>query len=310
MFVVAKPAHRIGVLIVRCRFVPRYYATRADGDGEIDHHKRMNLHPWPNKRNPSPYEIFDLSDGDMSLSQLEMNKLLKKKYVSYVKLYHPDLSKNLQIYHKGSLLSENIKRQRFDQVQEAYDILKDPRRRVAFRRYTTNNWDEAPRYNQNTAPFSKQNYEAYRRAQGHRSSKSFKADEEFWLAGTWEDYYKMKYNRAPPTKEELEKNKYKILAGVLLVALLAFSLQIMLALDRTNEYLLQSRLTNLQVMEDLQHSTDNYGDGLQPLDRMRRFLISRRSTLLMKEKGDIVDDTDLKNQDDELLIKYAQKVEK
>lgn len=139
---------------------------------------------------------------------------------------------------------------------------------------------------------------------------SFKADEEFWLAGTWEDYYKMKYNRAPPTKEELEKNKYKILAGVLLVALLAFSLQIMLALDRTNEYLLQSRLTNLQVMEDLQHSTDNYGDGLQPLDRMRRFLISRRSTLLMKEKGDIVDDTDLKNQDDELLIKYAQKVEK
>ncbi|KAK6456806.1 uncharacterized protein RJT20DRAFT_134113 [Scheffersomyces xylosifermentans] len=281
----------------------------ADED-VVDHHKRLNLHQWPKKRYPTPIEIFNLDAADLSKSPLEMKKILKKTYVAYVKLYHPDASKNLQIYHEnGKELSDAVKRQRFDQVQDAYNILKDPRRRVAYNRYASSNWDNNNQpYNRNTEPFSKQNFEAFRRAQAHRTAYDFKNNEEFWQAGTWDDYYKMKYNRAPPTREELEKNKYKILAGVLIVAALAFSLQVMMALDKTNDYYIQNRLMNLRSMEDLQNSTDNYGEGLNNMDRVRRFLISRRSSLLVKDVGEIQgNDKEMKEEDNEILVKYVQR---
>ena len=52
-----------------------------------------------------------------------------------MKIYHPDTS--LSIQYKGGEMTAEMKRKRFDMIQEAYDILKNPRRRTAYNRYQT-----------------------------------------------------------------------------------------------------------------------------------------------------------------------------
>ena len=39
-------------------------------------------------------------------------------------------------------MTAEMKRKRFDMIQEAYDILKNPRRRTAYNRYQTTSWDQ------------------------------------------------------------------------------------------------------------------------------------------------------------------------
>ncbi|KAI5964575.1 JID1 [Candida pseudojiufengensis] len=297
------------------------YATSIPQDDHdhnqpMDHHKRLNLHEWPKTKNPTPYEIFGLSSKDIGMSTIELNKIIKLKYIKFVKIYHPDTSlKHLD--SSTSLLTDDIKRKRYEMIQESYDILRDARRRSAYNRFKTTSWDQQGPYNPTTNnPWSKENFETYRRANAHRSRYDFKKDEEFWTAGTWNDYYQMKYQRSPPTKEEMEKNKYKILIGVLAVGALAFGLQFMNAIDKTNQYILDTHKLNLKSMKDLNESYSNgYGsdkiDDFSQASTIKRFLLSRRSTMQSKRRseGDGDDPFELNNKepsDHELLVKYAR----
>ncbi|EMG45595.1 JID1 J domain-containing protein 1 [Candida maltosa Xu316] len=284
-------------------FLVSHYATAAS-EGPEDHHKRLDLHDWPKSKNPTPYEIFGISSNEMGISTLELNKILKKKYFAFVKIYHPDTS--LSILHDGVELSPEMKRKRFDMIQEAYDILKNPRRRVSYNRYHTTSWEQQGRYRGGGEQWNQESFDAYRRANAHRTRYNFDNDEQFWQAGTWQDYYQMKYKRPPPTKEEFEKNKYKILAGVLLVGALGFGLQIMGAIDRTNQYLLESHRINLKTMRDLNDSYDNYGEGHTEADTLRRFLVNRRSTMKSKQHEDDIE-KEPEPDDDELLRRFAVK---
>ncbi|KAK6869241.1 J domain-containing protein 1 [Candida tropicalis] len=241
------------------------YATAASED-PVDHHKRLGLHEWPTSSNPTAYEIFGLSSKDMGMSPLELNKILKKRYVSLVKIYHPDTS--LVLKHKGKEIDTDLKRKRFDMIQESYQILKNPRRRIAYNRFQTTTWEQQGMYRgHDKGPWSKENFEAHRRANAHRRRYDFKHDEEFWHAATWQDYYQMKYKRAPPTQEELDKNKYKILAGVLLFGAVGFGLQMINAVDNANKYLLETQQLNLKSMKALNDSYDNYGQGHSEADK-------------------------------------------
>ena len=227
---------------------------------------------------------------------LEFNKILKKIYSNYVKIYHPDVSSNIEILDaKLRPLTQQMKRDRFDQIMAAYDLLKDPRRRMAYNRYKDTTWES---YNPQTSPF-----DAYRMANAHRKKYDFQHDEEFWRAGTWEDYYKMKYKRKPPTREEFDKNKYKILAGVLAVAGLVFSLQMTLAVNKTKEIKLQVTIENLKSLQDLQRSNDNYGDDTTRFMRLKRFLLQRRSAFVNDDEANL---EQLRDEDRKLLTKYAQ----
>lgn len=279
-----------------------HYATASQEP--IDHHKRFQLHEWPKSAKPSAYEIFGLTSKDMGMSTLELNKVLKRKYLALVKIYHPDTS--LSIQYKGGEMTAEMKRKRFDMIQEAYDILKNPRRRTAYNRYQTTSWDQQGHYSGNGGQWSKENFEAYRRAHAHRTRYNFENDEQFWLASTWQDYYQMKYNRPPPTKEELEKNKYKILFGVIAVGVLGFGLQIMNAIDKTNQYLLETHRLNMKSMKDLNESYDNYGEGYSDADKLRRFLINRRSTMKLKREEEGIE-KEPEPSDHELLTKFARK---
>ncbi|CAN3370910.1 j domain-containing protein 1 [Diutina catenulata] len=288
-----------------CQIGLRRYATAA----HEDHHKRLDLHPWPSAKHPSPLDIFAVKTSDLSLPQLEMNQRVKSVYSKYVKLYHPDISKNLVLHDdKGRELTADMKRARFDMVQDAYNILKDPRRRVAYRRSMTTTWDKDLRYGKGFsgtgAHFSydqRHSFHAFRTANAHRSTYAFDKDEAFWTAGTWDDYYRMKYNRAPPTMEEINKNKYRILAAVVVVSVLAFAIQITLALDKTRENIRKRNLASLQAHRDLQQSYDNYGEGDTQLQRLNRFLVHRRSSLV-----DSNDEEELRENDHGILTKYAQ----
>lgn len=279
-----------------------HYATAADAP--VDHHKRLNIHPWPKSKNPSPYEIFNIQEKDKNMSTAEMKKLLKRTYLSYVKIYHPDTS--LVVHHKGKELSQEEKRRRFDLVQKAYNILKNPRRRLAYDRYQTTSWDDQTSMPNPAHGFSKEHFEAYRRANAHRAKYSFDRDEAFWHAGTWDDYYRAKYNRAPPTMEEIEKNKYKILWGVLLVGAISFGLQISRAIDTGNEYLLSKHKQNLKSIRDLNDSYGNYGEGDKEADRVKRFIASRRANLMGKFDAEKSQFATSQEEDRHALVQYAR----
>ncbi|KAI5958036.1 JID1 [Candida theae] len=289
-------------MISRVKLLPctciRSYATSANEF--TDHHKRLDLHDWPTSKNPTPYEVFGLSSKDIGMSRSELNRILKARYVKLVKIYHPDTSLDLAD-NFGTPLGDEQKRKRFDLIQESYDILRDARRRVAYNRFKTTSWEQQGPYNPSSEPFSRESFEAYRRANAHRARYDFTKDEAFWSAGTWNDYYQMKYQRAPPTKEELEKNKYKILFGVLAFGALAFGLQIMSAIDRTNQYLIDTHKKNLQSMRDLNVSYE--GDGsYSEAENLRKFLIGRRATMRSKNDGFGEEEPS----DNELLHKYAK----
>lgn len=272
----------------------RHYATSSDS---VNYHEKYGLHPWPKGKDPNPNEVFDITDSELGLPINDLNKILKDKYVKYIKIYHPDVSKNIVIHdHNDNILTNEMKRIRFDQIKNSYDILRDPKRRISYRNFRQTSWNN---YKPETS-----NFNAYRMANAHRKKYDFKHDEQFWQAGTWEDYYHMRFKRDPPTQEELDKNKYKILACVVLVCVLSGVLQTMLAVDRTNERLRQVNLSNLKSLKDLKASQENYGEGLSSLERLRRFLLFRRSGQNLPE-GVSVDE--IRDEEKELLTKYARK---
>lgn len=267
----------------------RRYATQAR---RVDH-SHFDLHGWPKAKNPAPHEIFNVQESELT-NRLEYNKTIKSTYQKLVKLYHPDITHDV-IEGSAILLAEQ-KRLRFDAVQNAYEVLKDPRNRLAFAKYQNTTWND---YKPGTLSF-----EAYRMANAHRQKYSYNNDPRFWQAGTWEDYYRMRYDRPAPTMEEWERNKWKILWKVLAVSGVVVVLQIMLALERTDEFNRQTRLMNLRATADVQQAYDNYDEDPSQFLRVRRFLLFRRLALSNRDQDE------MKQEENAILTKYARNVVK
>lgn len=264
----------------------RTYATLRAVD-----HTQYGLHAWPLLKKPLPHEIFAVQDAK---NRLDFERTLRKTYQNYVKLYHPDVASQHEIHGaKGGVLSAEQKRARFDAIQQAYEILKDPRQRAAYNRAQTTTFEQ---YQGGASGL----FDAYRKANAHRPKYSYENDPKFWQAGTWEDYYNMRYGRPAPTREEWEKNKWSILWKVLAVASIVVTLQIMLALQRTDEFNRQTRLRNLRANADLTAAYDNYQEGFSRFQRIRRFLLYRRLGLPDRDMDG------LKLEENDLLTKYAQ----
>lgn len=273
-------------------FLARRYATEA-GRRQVNH-THFDLHAWPKAKRPSPHAIFDMDPSESAYkTRLEFDKKLKSTYKKLVKLYHPDLSVSHDIVEGSSTLLAEAKRARFDEIQKAYELLKDPRKRQAYKKYEHTTWEDYK-------PGKTSSFEAYRMANAHRRQYSYENDPKFWHAGTWEDYYQMKWGRSPPTAEELEKNKWKILFRVLAVASVVVVLQIMLALQRTEDFNRQTRLMNLRAEADLKDSYNNYDEGRSQFQRLRRFLLYRRSGLAGR------DDESTKQEENEILTRFAK----
>ncbi|CAH2351496.1 j domain-containing protein 1 [[Candida] railenensis] len=282
----------------------RAYSSSADlpnrKKSTTDPHIRLGLPPWPDSVNPSPKEIF----GFDTMNIPDFDVFIKRKYQTYVKVYHPDVSSKYEITHRNDeVLTVESKRQRYDQITSAYNILRDPQRRHAYWRFenSTTNYSQRPRPQ---ASQSEASFQRFRQASARRTAYSYQNDEAFWQAATWEDYYKMKYKREPPTAEEIEKNKYKILAGVLAVGFISAILQYLYALKRTDDFHAEQALMNLRASDNLEGSKKNYdyGTGSQG-DRLKRFLLSRRFNFM--DKGDIETSTRMKEEEEKIMMKHT-----
>lgn len=279
-------------------YIFKSYATSSN---ILDFHEKQQLPPWPKLKQPSPKDIFNLNNDQFKLSQREFNKVIKTTYNKYLKIYHPDILNQLDVYDEGNnLMTNELKRTRFDSIQQAYDILKDPKRRVAYARSTNTSWESYPRRNHGATPNS---FESYRMANAHRNQYEFNKDEEFWKAGTWEDYYKMKFNRPPPTQQEFDKNKYKILTGVLIVMGITTTIQLMLAFESSNATKYQLNLQNSKLMQDLDSNYNLNGESSTRFSSLRRMLLHRRSNV----KDDEEKLKQMEQEDAEVLTNFARR---
>lgn len=284
----------------------RHYATsgdyRRERQAQIDPHIKAGLPPWPKSKLPSPKELFDFD----TLNDINFKNDIKNKYQKYVKIYHPDVSLKLEIKFEGKVLTKEELRQRFDQISSAYEILRDPVKRSAYWRYENSNWSQVHRNNARhkaatgggTAYQLRATYERYRQA-SKTAGYGYQDDEAFWTAGSWEDYYRMKHKREPPTAEEIEKNKYKILAGVIAVATISTVLQYLRAVKKTEEFHAETAYLNKEANADLKGSRNNYEFGTGQLDRMERFLVLRRFNFF--DRGDMDKHQDMKNEQDKIM---------
>lgn len=226
---------------------------------------------------------------------LEVKKKLKDTYTRYVKLYHPDVSgQKVIVDAKGKILSQEEKNARFLEVQAAYEILKSTKRRLAYNRYNTTSWNHTKKQTSRRDEwFSEENFRRFQQANANRFTHSFRRNEQFWTAGTWEDYYRMRHKQEPPTREQVQKNKYKILVVVLAIGGLVCTLQIMTALDASLVRKKALAEEYHKSASDLEQSRNNFGEGDLPASRLERFLVSRR--LAMPDTHDLQYATTMRN---------------
>lgn len=273
--------------------ISRRYATSAK---RIVEHSHYDLHAWPATKHPTPQEIFQLSHTSADFkNQLEYEKAVRATYQKFVKIYHPDVCCNHNVLDaSGNHLLATQLRQRFESIQDAYDVMKNPRTASARLKYDSTSWSDYK-------PGKTSSFEAFRMANAHRKQFSYEQDPQFWQAATWEDYYQMRYGRSAPTQEEWEKNKWLILWKVLAVASVVVAIQIMMALERAQEYRRQTRLMNLRADAQLSDAYTNYDEDRSPFQRLRRFLLYRRLGLSEANDKDVI------SEENNILTGYAKR---
>lgn len=259
-----------------------------------DAHALAGLHPWPT--NATPLGLFKLDLLQLHMPDKEMKPRLKEMYTRYVKLYHPDVNRSKVIVdYRGRILSSAQKDARFMQVQSAYDILKTPHRRHAYHRYSSssNAQTESQKgfMRRQERPFSDDNFRRFQQANANRWTHDFARNESFWQAKNWDDYYRAHYNKRPPTVEELNKNKTKILLVVIAIGAMAFALQVLAALDASASRRKELEKEFQKSAFDLEQSRINYGYGGGRADRLERFLMMRR-LVMPEEEEEKEDDKD------------------
>ncbi|KOG96360.1 Jid1p [Saccharomyces eubayanus] len=233
---------------------------------------------WPQLQEPSPYDIFGISKTGSESATLD-RKSLKKKYHRYVKLYHPDHSDNIMIFSTDKvsdcssksplLLTSSEKLHRFKVISQAYDILRDPKKKIVYDT-TRQGW---------STPFSSstnvktENYH-YAGSYGYHSSSQY----EYWNAGTWEDANSMRNERI---KENF--NPWTLIA---IVCGLAICIEGTALLTKIQESLSKAEFTHEESEIHLIQSYTNYGLDTDKYSRLRRFLWFR-TWGLYKSKEDL-----------------------
>ncbi|CAH6720895.1 hypothetical protein CLIB1444_04S10352 [[Candida] jaroonii] len=269
----------------------RSYATSTNIK---DFHDKHQLPHWTS----DPKKLFGL-DNDMNLTPKETDLFIKSNYNKFLKIYHPDIINNIEVHdEKNKLMNNEEKRKRFDEIQKHYDILKNPVRRNAYLRSDVTWEDYKYKTHRTDRNSTFGNFETFRMSNSHRRQYNFDNNEEFWKAGTWEDYYKMKYDKTPPTREQFEKNKFKILYAVLMVMGITTTIQLILAFDKSRRMNYEINLTNLKLLQEMNYDVEPD----TPLSSIRRLLINRRS-----KENDIEKLRQMEVEDAQLLTNYAKK---
>ncbi|GAA6028659.1 hypothetical protein JCM8097_007334 [Rhodosporidiobolus ruineniae] len=110
-----------------------FSSTRTFSFTSALHAEVVNSLPFPTKSNPTPFDIFHFSPSE----PLDRAKV-KGRYLDLVKLYHPDravAAASAEGATGGKKEQASLKAaERFVLVQQAYELLSDPRRLDLYRR--------------------------------------------------------------------------------------------------------------------------------------------------------------------------------
>ncbi|QLG70296.1 hypothetical protein HG535_0A02340 [Zygotorulaspora mrakii] len=238
--------------------IPANYAESHNEGGNVHHDTR-----WPNHENPTPYEVFGITQQECSSSRNINKSILKKRFHEYAKLYHPDISQNVRIIRSpikqkqlgGSLLSFDEKVLRFKIMTQAYEILSDTGRRNLYD-LTKSNWAYGP---QSSSTYASSH--AYPSSHGYQTNSTY----EYWNAGTWEEMNDL--NKGTQEREKLDPWTVFLWLCGLVVCLEATAL-----LTRIENSLTSQQYTHEETEFDLAQSYSNYGLDSDKFSRLRRFL--------------------------------------
>lgn len=204
---------------------------------------------WPVDNIPkSPYSLFQLNEKSFTTS------LLKKRFHELARLYHPDHSSNKTILKRdqgteltSSTIHENVltstdKLTRFKIIKEAYELLRDPKRKRQFDMLGSG-WMYGPPLSTSTMP-------------------RYETRVQYYNAGTWEDYSNM-------NKEKEEVSPFSMFIWFFgLFGIIQFTT----FLSQVEESVNKRNYTHDETERDLTLAHINYGLDDDKWSRLRRFL--------------------------------------
>ncbi|SCV01847.1 LAME_0G18888g1_1 [Lachancea meyersii CBS 8951] len=271
-----------------CRVLPcknslmRRYASQSTGSGS----ESLQEPSWPKNSHPTPYEVFGIPPGQVDA------RTLKKRYHAMAKMYHPDIASGVNVlqdsasksHHsyqidESTILSTQDRQSRFQVVSEAYELLRDSRKKSSYDRFRTG-WMYAPASVRNAAYSS-----AAATAHGYHNNHNY----EYWNAGTWEDVNRM--NDSNPDK------KLSMWVVVAWMCGLLVCVQCTALLTRIEETLTKTHFTHDETEHDLLQAYVNYGLDTDKWSRLRRFLWFRTYGIYRSK-----DDLDREAQKNEKIV--------
>ncbi|CEP60058.1 Jid1p LALA0_S01e02080g [Lachancea lanzarotensis] len=268
-------------------FLKRRYASQSSSS------ESSQDPSWPKNSHPTPYEIFGLPQGQVD------SRHLKKKYHALAKLYHPDISNGINVVQDGAahshhsyqidesaVMSPQDRLSRFQVMNEAYELLKDSRKKSAYDRFRTG-WVYAPANVRNAAYSS-----AAATAHGYHNNHNY----QYWNAGTWEDI-----NRMHDTDSDKKLSFWVVLAWF---CGLVVCVQCTALLTRIEETLTKGHLTHDDTENDLLQAYVNYGLDTDKWSRLRRFLWFRTYGMYRSK-----DDLDREAQKNEKIVQELKSKE-
>lgn len=204
---------------------------------------------WPSDNQPkTPYSLFQLTESSFTKA------LLKKRFHELARLYHPDHSANKAILKRNrnteltsssvhqNLLTSEDKIQRFKIITEAYELLKDPKRKNQYDRLGLG-WAYGPRI--------------------QSPAQRYEQSSRYYNAGTWEDYSDL-------------RNDDKQDIGPMTMLIWFFGIfgiiQLTSLLTRWEEAMNKTNFTHDETERDLTLAYINYGLDEDKWSRLRRFL--------------------------------------
>ncbi|SCU92344.1 LAMI_0E09868g1_1 [Lachancea mirantina] len=242
---------------------------------------------WPKTSRPTPYEVLGLPAGQLD------HKMLKKRYFAMAKLYHPDIAGNITIlrtkkqHHFAELSDQSIlsaidKQRRFQMVSEAYELLRDSRKKSTYDRFRSG-WTHGPIAR---TP-------AYAAAAGHGYQEHYRY--QYWNAGTWEDANNLGKN------DEKHISPWAVIAWMVGLFICA---ECTALLTRIEDSLTRVSFTHDETERDLTQAQINYGLDTDKWSRLRRFLWFRTYGLY-RTKSDL----DREAQKNEELVEKLKRKE-
>ncbi|KAI0461575.1 hypothetical protein LJB42_000874 [Komagataella kurtzmanii] len=214
----------------------------------------------------TPYSSLQLPNGAIA-------KDVKQRYHQLAKIYHPDLHTNTtqvtftDTHGHRVCISRKELEERFRRISAAYQMLRDTKARrgydISGRGWVTPHGPGRSRHST--------------QASTNRFGGAGVSDHEFFYAGTWEDFARMRAQQDPGVaRREREELNRIFLTGALSMAAAVSILWLAWSVGGLDEIEAQTTEVHEKCLSDLERCYTNYGFEQNKVTRINRFLWLRK----------------------------------